>query len=204
MVIDDDGMEYDRFEMLCHPGFSLPGDITELTGLQREDLASQGDASTVLNAFLTWLPDHTTLVAHNASFDATLLQYEAELAGIRCNHLRIVDTVPWARAMALGSLKLQQLVKDFNWQYGDAHRAMPDALATVDLWRLAKDRLGTEAMRALTLLSHCPDVGGVQVLYRLRSCTLTDSFRKVAPCALAIAMRVVKAVNVLFDLGVMR
>ena len=89
-----------------------------------------------------WLP--------NAGFDATLLQYEAELANIDIRRLRFVDTVPWARAMELPSLKLQQLVDHFHWQHGDAHRALPDALATVDLWRHAREKLSLKEMRRLT------------------------------------------------------
>ena len=101
---------------------------------------------------------------------------------------------------ALGSLKLQQLVKDFNWQYGDAHRAMPDtrhrrSLATRQ-GRLAPRRCGPYPPEPLPGRWWRPRSLPPEILH-------IDRLIQEGGTALWLSLRVV-AVNVPFDLGVMR
>lgn len=125
---DEHGRILDRFASLVNPGRSMPADVREIHGLDDTDLRGAPDAATVLRAWLRWLPANAKLVMHHPALDVDLLCYEAALAGITMPALRVVDSVPLARALGEPDLRLQAIAQRREWQdAGPAHRALPDA-----------------------------------------------------------------------------
>ncbi len=127
------GKVVDRFESLVNPGRSIVGH--QIHGLADEDVANAPTAAEVLTRFAEWVGG-SPLVAHNVAFDVPFV----------LRHLP--NDVPWAPAAIYdtlelayqlypdaGSYKLADLMRFvFGRDHGAAHRAMPDAEATADLF----------------------------------------------------------------------
>ena len=124
-----DAREPKRFAQLYNPGFPLPPEIAQITGLTDEVLAGAphwdlGQLMRVeeLLAGADWI------VAHNAPFDIQMLKFEFErLNRPWCDHPTL-DTAETARGVLGYRPRLGQLYKAFtsDARSRPAHRAMDD------------------------------------------------------------------------------
>ena len=128
-----DGQVVDRFESLVNPGRPIVGH--QVHGISTDDVASAPTASEVLGNFAQWVGD-APIVAHNVAFDVPFV----------LRHLP--NDVKWEPSAVFDTLELgYQLYPDAGaWKLGDlvrfvfgrdhaaAHRAMPDAEATAELF----------------------------------------------------------------------
>lgn len=80
LLIDADGEEHGELSFLCHPGKQITVEITKITGITNEDLASA-------HPFSRWLPRlrelfaaADILVAHNLPFDHDIMSRELATA----------------------------------------------------------------------------------------------------------------------------
>jgi polyribonucleotide nucleotidyltransferase len=128
-----DGQIVDRFESLVNPGRSIVGH--QIHGLADGDVASAPTAAEVLPRLVEFIGE-APVVAHNVGFDLPFV-------------LRHLPTeVPWQPSAVFDTLELAyQLYPDagvyklsdlirfvFGRDHGAAHRAMPDAEATAELF----------------------------------------------------------------------
>jgi len=128
-----DGQVVDRFESLVNPGRPIVGH--QVHGIRTDDVASAPTASEVLGRFVDWVGE-TPVVAHNTSFDVPFL----------LRHLpndkkwapsAVFDTLELGYQLYpdAGAYKLADLVRFlFGRDHAAAHRAMPDAEATVEIF----------------------------------------------------------------------
>ncbi|HLE59568.1 MAG TPA: polyribonucleotide nucleotidyltransferase [Candidatus Limnocylindria bacterium] len=127
------GKVVDRFESMVNPGRSIIGH--QVHGLSDADVAGAPTAADVLPRFAKWVGD-AALVAHNISFDLPFLlrhmpNDEKWAPGA------VFDTLELAYQLYpdAGSYKLGDLIRFvFDRDHAAAHRAMPDAEATADLF----------------------------------------------------------------------
>ena len=136
------------FQSFVDPGHSLPPFITQLTGITDEMLLSAPFIDEVLPTLFEFLgsPDETVLVAHNSPFDMSFLKAAALAHEFAWPHYLTVDTARLARAVLdhdeVVNCKLGTLAEFFNAQTSPNHRALDDALATVDVLHGIIERLG--------------------------------------------------------------
>jgi DNA polymerase III epsilon subunit family exonuclease len=127
-----------QFEQLVNPGQRMSPAAQAIHGISDLDLAAAPAAREVLPHFLAFLgdPRTTSLVAHNASFDAGFLGSELRRAGFLHPDHRVFDTLSLARRCRpeLGSHRLDCLVTALGLQSGPTHRALADAVCVKDLW----------------------------------------------------------------------
>jgi polyribonucleotide nucleotidyltransferase len=128
-----DGQVVDRFESLVNPGRPIVGH--QVHGISTDDVSNAPTAAEVLTSFTEWVGD-APLVAHNIAFDLPFV----------LRHLPNDRT--WEPTAVFDTLELgYQLYPDAGaWKLGDlvrfvfgrdlaaAHRAMPDAEATAELF----------------------------------------------------------------------
>jgi DNA polymerase III epsilon subunit family exonuclease len=135
------------FQSFVDPGHSLPPFITQLTGITDEMLLSAPFIDEVLPTLFEFLgsPDETVLVAHNSPFDMSFLKAAALAYEFAWPHYLTVDTARLARAVLdhdeVVNCKLGTLAEFFNAQTSPNHRALDDALATVDVLHGIIERL---------------------------------------------------------------
>ncbi len=153
------GIVLGTFQSFIDPGHALPAFITQLTGITDDMLLSAPFIDEVLPTLFEFLgsPDETVLVAHNSPFDMSFLKAAAIVHDYPWPKYETVDTARLARAVLdrdeVINCKLGTLAEFFNAETSPNHRALDDALATVDVLhgiieRLAGHKVSTfEEMR---------------------------------------------------------
>jgi len=135
------------FQSFVDPGHSLPPFITQLTGITDEMLLSAPFIDEVLPTLIEFLgsADETVLVAHNSPFDMSFLKAAALAHQYPWPNYLTIDTARLARAVLdrdeVINCKLGTLATFFNTQTSPNHRALDDALATVDVLHGIIERL---------------------------------------------------------------
>lgn len=139
-----EGAIVETFSSFVNPGRVLDENITKLTGISDEDLKDALQISEILPKFLEFVGDYQ-LLGHHVISDFAFIKKA-------CVNMKIsfekeaVDTLRIARAclMELPSKRLSDLCEYYKIEM-KAHRALNDALATVELYNaLRRDFLDKE------------------------------------------------------------
>jgi DNA polymerase III epsilon subunit family exonuclease len=143
------GQVLGTFKTFVNPGTPLPLFITELTGITDEMLVDAPKIEAVLPLLFEFLGSDksTVFVAHNAPFDLSFLKASAALHGYAWPNFRVIDTVKAARFVLtkddVANYQLGTLAIYFRTDISPNHRALDDALATVDVLHGIIERMGT-------------------------------------------------------------
>ena len=141
------GQVLGTFQSFVDPGHSLPVFITQLTGISDEMLISAPFIDEILPTLFDFLgnADETVVVAHNSPFDLSFLKAAAKAHEIDWPDYLTVDTARLARAVLdrdeVNNCKLSTLADFFGATTSPNHRALDDALATVDVLHGLIERL---------------------------------------------------------------
>ncbi len=140
-----DGQVVDRFQELVNPEESVPGRITELTGITTGMVFEAPLVREVLPEYLAFLGDGI-LTAHNLSFDQSFLNAELERAGREPVSNETLCTLRLARRLlpGLDSKGLGRLVQFYDLNVDGRHRALGDAEATTHVLRRLLSQLAFE------------------------------------------------------------
>ena len=143
------GQVLGTFKTFVNPGTPLSPFITELTGITDEMLIDAPRIESVLPLLFEFLGSDksTVFVAHNAPFDLSFLKASAALHGYAWPNFRVIDTVKAARFVLtkddVANYQLGTLAVYFRTEIAPNHRALDDALATVDVLHGIIERMGT-------------------------------------------------------------
>ena len=135
------------FQSFIDPGHSLPVFITQLTGISDEMLISAPFIDEILPTLFDFLgsADETVVVAHNSPFDLSFLKAAAKAHEMDWPDYLTVDTARLARAVLdrdeVINCKLSTLADFFGATTSPNHRALDDAMATVDVLHGLIERL---------------------------------------------------------------
>ena len=146
------------FKTFVNPETSLPPFITELTGITDEMLVDAPKIESVLPLLFEFLGSDksTVFVAHNAPFDLSFLKASAALHGYAWPNFRVIDTVKAARFVLtkddVANYQLGTLAIYFRTEIAPNHRALDDALATVDVLHALIGRVGSLGINTLAEL----------------------------------------------------
>jgi len=160
------------FKTFVNPGTSLPPFITELTGITDAMLIDAPRIESVLPLLFEFLGSDksTVFVAHNASFDLSFLKASAALHGYTWPNFRVIDTVKAARFVLtkddVANYQLGTLALYFRTEIAPNHRALDDALATVDVLHGIIERMGTFG---ITTINQMLDAGAKKARPKIAS-----------------------------------
>jgi DNA polymerase III epsilon subunit family exonuclease len=144
-----------EFQTFINPETPIPSFITALTGITDEMVASSPRIAEVFPILLEFLGSEkeTVFVAHNAPFDLSFLKAAANASEYRWPRFTVVDTAKLARRVLsrdeVTNCKLGTLAEFFNTSVSPTHRALDDALATVDVLHALIGRVGTLGITTL-------------------------------------------------------
>jgi DNA polymerase III epsilon subunit family exonuclease len=141
------GQVVDRFESLVNPGRPIVGH--QVHGISTDDVANAPTAAEVLTNFTQWVGD-APIVAHNISFDLPYVLRHLP-NDVKWEPKAVFDTLELGYQLYpdAGAWKLADLVRFvFGRDHAAAHRAMPDAEATAELFIHFTQGLG-ERLEAL-------------------------------------------------------
>ena len=135
------------FQSFVDPGHALPYFITELTGITDAMLVSAPFIDEILPTLFEFLgsADETVVVAHNSPFDLSFLKAASLAHDMAWPEYPTVDTARLARAVLdrdeVINCKLSTLAQFFGAETSPTHRALDDAMATVDVLHGLIERL---------------------------------------------------------------
>jgi DNA polymerase III subunit epsilon len=130
IVVHDGEKILDTYETLINPERSIPYFITQVTGISDKMVADAPKFFEVAKHIVT-MTEGAIFVAHNVRFDYGFIQEEFRRLGFTymrkqlCTVRLSRQAFPGLRSYALGNL-----IKHFNIEVKDRHRAMADAAAT--------------------------------------------------------------------------
>lgn len=125
-----------EFSKLGRPQNLVPARITQLTGISNEMLVNQPSSEQIVREFIDWLSDKDFgfAVAHNASFDISMLKSACRRAHLSFPLHHVEDTLAMAKAYFADKENRPANYKegtlaDFFDIHLDAHRALNDVKA---------------------------------------------------------------------------
>ncbi len=143
--IDEDCNVLEEFQTLINPECNIPSFITRLTGITNDMVKDQPVINDAIPKFLEFMKDDI-FIAHNASFDHRFLKANAENIG-----KSLLNTTLCTRKLAnrllydnIASKKLGCICDYYGINNNQAHRAMSDVKATVDVFKNFKDAMEQE------------------------------------------------------------
>jgi DNA polymerase III epsilon subunit family exonuclease len=144
-----------KFQTFINPGTPIPSFITELTGINDAMVSSSPRIAEVFPILLEFLgaENETIFVAHNAPFDLSFLKAAASASEYKWPKFTVIDTAKLARRVLsrdeVVNCKLGTLAEFFNASVSPTHRALDDALATVDVFHALIGRVGSMGITTL-------------------------------------------------------
>ena len=149
-----------KFQTFINPGAPIPLFITELTGINDAMVSSSPRIAEVFPILLEFLgaQNETVFVAHNAPFDLSFLKAAATASDYEWPKFPVIDTAKLARKVLsrdeVVNCRLGTLAEFFNASVSPTHRALDDALATVDVLHALIGRVGSLGITTLEELTH--------------------------------------------------
>jgi DNA polymerase-3 subunit epsilon len=148
------------FQTFINPGTPIPPFITVLTGITDAMVIAAPKITETFPTLLEFLGSdaETVFVAHNAPFDLGFLKAAATTHGYLWPKFPVLDTAKLARQVLAKdevlNCKLGTLAKFFSATTSPTHRALDDALATVDVLHGLIARLGNLGITTLEELQN--------------------------------------------------
>ncbi|QTM99630.1 ATP-dependent DNA helicase DinG [Sediminibacillus dalangtanensis] len=153
IVVLENGTVVKEFSSLVNPGITIPPFISNLTGIQDEDVHDAPVFTEIVDEVIACFTD-AYVVAHNVPFDLGFLNYEIQASGRNALQQPVLDTVELARILLpqAPGFKLGQLSEYLSLRHDDPHRALSDADVTAKLLLFLFARLEVLPLETLTQL----------------------------------------------------
>ncbi len=153
----------DTFQSFFNPGISIPPFISQLTGIENEDLIDAPKFENVATEIKEFISD-SVLVGHNLQFDYAFLKSEFNQANIILPNLEQICTLKLSRRLfpELKSKSLGNMAKHLRVRHKNVHRALSDATVTakilLKLINKLNDEYNSEALSDLVAFQNTPSV----------------------------------------------
>lgn len=129
IVLYDGEKETGRYETLIDPGYSIPPQITRLTGITGAMVADAPKFYEVARDIVEWTKD-AVFVAHNVRFDYNFIREEFARLGYTYTRKQLCTKRLARKAIeGLRSYSLESLIHYLGIQVRHRHRALDDAYA---------------------------------------------------------------------------
>lgn len=132
----------DKFVSLINPEIPISAAATLVSGITNEMTSKSPTFKEVVEDILNFLKTNEPILAHNAAFDLSFLNYQIELCGFPRLQNKIVDTLLIARKyFNFQSNSLGDLILKFSIPVDRLHRAYNDALSAYRLMEILWNKL---------------------------------------------------------------
>lgn len=125
----------ESYETLINPERSIPTFISRLTGIDNEMVKDAPKFYEVAKDIVE-ITENRVFVAHNVRFDYGFIQEEFKRLGYTFSRKQLCTVRLSRKAFpGLPSYSLGKLIRHFNIEVSDRHRAMADVLATLEVFK---------------------------------------------------------------------
>ncbi|MRH43182.1 3'-5' exonuclease [Aquibacillus halophilus] len=126
----------EKFHEIIRPIRPVPNNISDLTGIEHEDIKNARPFIEVFQRFLEFSKD-SILVAHPAKFDMRFLQTMLKRWRLPSYDPYVIDSQLMARWLLPGvNDQLDQLMKYYSIEQLERHHALNDAIMTAELFEI--------------------------------------------------------------------
>ena len=141
------GQIIDRFEALIKPSKPMGAEVIAIHGITNEMVESAPTMAERISQFHDFIQDAIP-VAHHAPFDLGFVAIEFEKAGLALPTMPALCSSLLARKLYPESTnhRLQTLIPFFGLEQGQAHRALDDARACLEVGLRCLQKTGEEAV----------------------------------------------------------
>lgn len=156
------GENLGTFQTLVNPGTAIPPQITVLTGISDHLVIQAPPINQVLPSFLEFVGG-SVIVGHNLRFDMSFIEASIRRWGGPMLGNQRLDTLALARRLLVDEVpnfKLGELARRLRLQHQPSHRALDDALATMDLLHLLIERATAWGVTGIDDLIVLPTIAG--------------------------------------------
>ncbi len=150
------------YQTMVNPGTAIPPHITVLTGITDYQVLRAPPINEVLPSFLEFVGG-SVIVGHNLRFDVSFLEAALRRWGGPLIGNQRLDTLSLARRLLVDDVpnfKLGELARRLRLDHQPSHRALDDALATVDLLHLLIERASSWGVTGIDDLVALPTIAG--------------------------------------------
>ncbi len=137
-----DGKVLEIFNELVDPEIPMPPEVSKINGITPGMLVGKPKIAEILPQFLKFI-DGAVLVAHNAEFDVSFVNWAMKRMGLGLLTNDVVDTLRMSQAALPGrkNYKLQEIAPDVGVVALDAHRACDDSRVCMEVFHVCLDKL---------------------------------------------------------------
>lgn len=123
------------FHTLVKPKQAIPQEVIKIHGITNEMVKDAPTVEEILPKLKEFIKD-STIVAHNAEFDISFLNYQLKTIGLeQIPQSQVIDTLKIVKEyIPLSSHSLSSLSSKFLFNNKPKHRALEDVLATIELF----------------------------------------------------------------------
>lgn len=133
-----------QFSTLINPERSIPPNITRITGITNDMVATAPKFYEVAKEIIA-LTEGCIFVAHNVRFDYQFIRNEFKSLGFTFTRRKLCTVVLSRKAYPeLKSYSLGNLIKVFDIKVKDRHRALDDAIACTQVLKLSMSKFDTK------------------------------------------------------------
>mgnify|MGYP006281704947 CR=1 FL=1 len=131
LSLDSAGNELTTLHQLFNPGIAIDEKTTEITGLTNEALADAPRFKDLADRIVEFIEEHDEVVAHNASYDRNVIDFEMKRLNKKLKWPALVCTIEATEYMKGHRMNLGSLHEFlFGEPFAGAHRAENDVRAT--------------------------------------------------------------------------
>jgi DNA polymerase III epsilon subunit-like protein len=133
----------DSFAELVDPGIPIPDEVVKIHGITNAEVAGRARPVDGVERFCAFVAD-SVLIAHYVPFDLGAMTYALLRVGKGVPRIAALDTSLLPKRLFPGARNyaLPTLVQFLGLPQANAHRALPDALSTMELFRRCVAAIG--------------------------------------------------------------
>lgn len=133
----------DSFAELVNPGVPIPPEVIKIHGITDSEVASSAPPAEAVERFSAFVGE-SVLIAHYVPFDLGAMTYALLRVGRGVPRIAALDTSLLPKRLFPGARNyaLPTLVQFLGLPEAAAHRALPDALSTMELFRRCVAAIG--------------------------------------------------------------
>jgi len=136
VALDIEGNELASHHFLFDPGIPISEEVTRITGIKSEDVKGKPRFASAAEEIKKIIEKHDEVVAHNLSYDKTVIDFEMRRCGLEVEWPILTCTVEATEHLKGFRLNLNALHEHlFGEGFENAHRAETDVRALADCFR---------------------------------------------------------------------
>lgn len=152
------GVQQSSFSQIINPHLQMPAEVINVHHIAQETVDCAPDLESCWAHFLSFISG-SVLLAHYAAFDIAFLKAESRRLGLVLPEAFVIDTFPLAKACfpEARSYALGRILNHLGLpMQGDAHRALPDAMACQNLFETSVMRCADSEQTLGHFYKHFP------------------------------------------------